>query len=258
MKIKKHRIKFIICGFLLLLSTSIGFAQGSIQAVIPQELTNAEGNGNGLFFANVPHKFQFIYQASEFTSILPLGGTINGISFRLDGPAGYPHTGSVPSDTLHVDFPLIEFRMSTTLVYPLKLMHPEYADFQENVGSDSIVVFPPQSLVWNATWTRGEVQSFELTVPFDKPFFYDPQKGHLLIEMFNYNAANSSGRLYLDTSSRIIGKAVGGGISDQFGAVSSPLPVIQLDVLPVPEPSVALWASLPLFALFLLGARNRQ
>src|SRR6202030_775909 len=99
----------------------------------------------------------------------PGGGLINSIAFRGHGP-GTPFTGTVPQ---------LQVNLSTTTKTPDGLS----STFAKSVGADDTQVFsgPFQTAV---TFT-GDPTNFEVVINFTTPFYYDPGKGNLLLDVRN-------------------------------------------------------------------------
>jgi hypothetical protein len=143
--------------------------------VVPNDWANAFGDAGNLFplFSSQPIRYQQVFDAAQFSRLNPGGGLINRISLRGHGP-GVPFTANVPQ--LQVD-------LSTTSKTPDGLS----STFAENVGPDDTQVFsgPFQT----AVTFNGDPTNFEVTINFVTPFFYDPAKGNLLVDVRNLQGA---------------------------------------------------------------------
>ena len=139
--------------------------------VVPNEWTAVQGDTGSLFplFSSQPIRYQQVFGASQFSRLNLGGGLINRIAFRGHGP-GVPFTGTVPQ---------LQVNLSTTQKSPDGLS----STFADNVGSDDTQVFsgPFQSAV---TFT-GDPTDFEVVINFTTPFYYDPAKGNLLLDVRN-------------------------------------------------------------------------
>jgi hypothetical protein len=139
--------------------------------VVPNEWSTAQGDAGNLFplFSSKPIRYQQVFDASQFSRLNSGGGLINRIAFRGHGP-GVPFTGTVAQ---------LQVNLSTTSKSPDGLS----STFAENVGSDDAQVFsgPLQAAV---TFT-GDPTNFEIVVNFTTPFFYNPSKGNLLLDIRN-------------------------------------------------------------------------
>ncbi len=139
--------------------------------VVPNEWSKAFGNTGNLFplFSSQPMRYQQVFDAAEFSGLNPSGGIINRIAFRGHGP-GIPFIGTVPQ---------LQVNLSTTSKAPDALS----STFANNVGNDDKQVFsgPYQTQV---TY-NGDPTNFEVVISFTSPFFYDPTKGNLLLDVRN-------------------------------------------------------------------------
>ncbi|HWY40412.1 MAG TPA: alkaline phosphatase family protein [Chthoniobacterales bacterium] len=143
--------------------------------VVPNEWSTAQGDTGNLLplFSAQPIRYQQVFDASQFSRLNPGGGLINRIRFRGHGP-GVPFTATVPQ---------LQVNLSTTSKTPDGLS----STFADNVGSDNTQVFsgPLQTAV---TFTGGAT-NFEVVVNFTTPFFYNPAKGNLLLDIRNSQGA---------------------------------------------------------------------
>jgi dockerin type I repeat protein len=138
---------------------------------VPNEWSTAQADTGNLFplFSSKPIRYQQVFDAAQFSRLNPGGGLINRIAFRGHGP-GVPFTGTVPQ---------LQVNLSTTSKAPDALS----STFVENVGSDDAQVFsgPLQA----AVTFSGDPTNFEITINFTTPFYYDPAKGNLLLDVRN-------------------------------------------------------------------------
>jgi hypothetical protein len=139
--------------------------------VAPNDWANAFGDAGNLFplFSSKPIRYQQVFDAGQFSRLNQGGGLINRIAFRGHGP-GIPFTANVPQ---------LQVNLSTTSKTPDGLS----STFAENVGPNDTQVFsgPLQTAI---TFT-GDPTNFEVTLIFTTPFFYDPAKGNLLLDVRN-------------------------------------------------------------------------
>ena len=139
--------------------------------IVPNEWTSAQGTTGNLLplFSAQPIRYQQVFDASQFSRLSPGGGLINRIAFRGHGP-GVPFAGTVPQ---------LQVNLSTTAKSPDALS----STFAGNVGADDVQVFsgPLQA----AVTFSGDPTKFEVVVNFTTPFFYDPAKGNLLLDVRN-------------------------------------------------------------------------
>ena len=139
--------------------------------VVPNELSTAQGDTGNLFplFSAQPIRYQQVFAASQFARFNPGGGLINRIAFRGHGP-GIPFTGTIPQ---------LQVNLSTTSKAPDALS----STFAQNVGADDTQVFSGP-LQTNVTF-NGDPTNFEIVINFTAPFYYDPGKGNLLLDVRN-------------------------------------------------------------------------
>jgi hypothetical protein len=209
-----------LCALILTLVACAAWAI-PVQYVVPSNLENTEGNSSSAdLFTTVGSIFQQVYSASEF-GFAPTS-RIDGISFRMDGETGQSFVGTWNASVF----------LSTTFRSPDSLS-PAYGD---NSGPDSVQVFGGRFLTW-ATNTPG-VRPFQLRIPFETPFVYEPSKGNLSVYMV---VGPGSANLTLDAqlaSGDSVGRVFGGysatGTPDTLGLVT------RFDVTPIPEPSLSI------------------
>jgi hypothetical protein len=139
--------------------------------VVPNEWGTAQGDAGNLFplFSAQPIRYQQVFDAAQFSRLTPGGGLINRIAFRGHGP-GVPFTGTVAQ---------LQVNLSTTSKTPDGLS----STFADNVGVDDTQVFSgPFSTAITFT---GDPTNFEVVINFTTPFFYNPVKGNLLLDIRN-------------------------------------------------------------------------
>jgi acid phosphatase len=144
--------------------------------VVPNEWSTAQADAGNLFplFSDKPMRYQQVFDAGQFSRLTPGGGLINRIAFRGHGP-GTPFTGTAPQ---------LQVNLSTTSKSPDNLS----STFAENVGADDTQVFsgPFQA----AVTFSGNPTNFEVMINFTTPFYYDPAKGNLLLDVRNMQGGN--------------------------------------------------------------------
>lgn len=139
--------------------------------VVPNEWTAVQGDTGNLLplFSAQPIRYQQVFDASQFSRLNPGGGLINRIAFRGHGP-GVPFTGTVAQ---------LQVNLSTTQKSPDSLS----STFADNVGPDDTQVF--SSPLQTAVTFTGDPKNFDVVVNFTTPFFYNPAKGNLLLDIRN-------------------------------------------------------------------------
>jgi len=139
--------------------------------IAPAEWSSAFGDTGNLFpfFSSRPIRYQQVFRSTEFSRWNPGGGLIRAIAFRGHGP-GIPFAGAIPQ---------LQVYLSTTSRDPDDLS----STFADNVGPDDTQVFsgPYQAQVT----FNGDPANFEVVITFSTPFFYDPSKGNLLLDVHN-------------------------------------------------------------------------
>lgn len=139
--------------------------------VVPNEWSTAQGDTGNLFplFSSKPIRYQQVFAAAQFSRLRTGGGLINRIAFRGHGP-GIPFSGTIPQ---------LQVNLSTASKAPDGLS----STFAENVGADDTQVFsgPLQA----AVTFNGDPTNFEIVITFVMPFYYDPAKGNLLLDVRN-------------------------------------------------------------------------
>lgn len=139
--------------------------------VVPNKWTRVEGDTGNLFplFSDQPIRYQQVFDASQFSQLKNGGGLINRIAFRGHGP-GVPFSATIPQ---------LQVSLSTTSNSPDNLS----STFADNVGPDNTQVFSGP-LPTAVTFT-GDATNFEVVINFTTPFYYDPSKGNLLLDIVN-------------------------------------------------------------------------
>src|SRR5712692_2217079 len=207
-------------------------AQGDI--VVPGDQTLIEGNTAFEPFT-APSRVQQVYAGSEFGGG-NFVGNILGIDFRPDNPlGGLGFTVTIPS---------VQLDLSTTAKVP-DALSPVFA---ENVGADDTVVFGPGPLTLHSNGGfcgTGRPCGFDIQIRFQRPFFYNPAAGNLLLDIRTFSGAMTA---YYDAE-YLPGGSVSlliGAIDGTSGGTWSGGLVTEFLVTPVPEPSAMI--------LFLVGA----
>ncbi len=194
-------------------------------------------------------RYQQVYAASEFASF---GGpqTITQIAFRPDAIFGSPaFTANIAN---------IEVRLSTTSANPDGLS-PTFAN---NLGADNTLVFSgPLTITSNFAPGPGNTRDFDVIIPLQTPFTFNPALGNLLLDVRNLSGTNITNRFFDapgvggDPVSRLFGPEGNPnaltGTADTIGLVTQFVTAQQ-----VPEPGTL--ALFGLGALGLVGYRRRK
>ncbi len=206
-----------------------------VHVVSPSAYTDAESSGS-VTAPNSNGRYQQIYPASDFQSLPDGIRTITEFAYRPDGNLTTPLQGSYGTLTV---------KLSTTSVEPGSLS----LTFADNIGADETTVFigtDVDSSTQNLGRTGGP-KVFDMIIPFQSPFVYDPSQGNLLMEVFfTYQGDFSTDWV---TTAGTSGEFIGGDIGDTTAFFSGAGGfVTQFTV--VPEPS-----TLTLFSMFgMVGA----
>lgn len=220
----------------------------AIEIVVPNDLATAPGSTNNQFplsaiTIGLTMRYQQVYDASPFGAVLS-PHRIMGIAFRADEYHGQPFTATIPD---------IEVRLSTTVHKPGALSDT----FDENIGPDETVVHRgPLMLSHSVVGESGQLTPFDLLIPCQVPFVYDPNQGNLLLEIRNFDMRETvpfdATDLSTTATSRLFAVNANASIASMTGRNEGL--VTQFILMPVPEP-----ASLPLgitaIAAFLISAR---
>jgi hypothetical protein len=138
---------------------------------VPNGLLDVDGNTNSrLPFAVLgPVRYQQVYDASQFSNVPTGGSFVTRIMLRADCTS----QGSWFTSDLEV-------RLSTTS----KAVDQLSSTFSDNVGPDETLVYRPRRYAPPAP-TGGCPGLFDdgQAIYLDVPFFYDPAKGHLLMDL---------------------------------------------------------------------------
>lgn len=181
-------------------------SQGLESRVVPGASVTSEGPGASAVFS-VPIRYQEIYSATEFGSRRIV---ISELRFRPDSVlTPGPFSGFLP---------YLEVRLSTTL-RPVGQLSSR---FDDNVGGDV-------TLVYAASWAFktafdsvvNGTRRFDVVIPLQRPFVYDPSQGNLLVEIKNFSPLGT--RFHIDSSPATGGASriySDGSPSAQFASVA--------------------------------------
>src|SRR6266404_912024 len=139
-----------------------GFVAGNGDLVVPFNLLHQ------------PVRYQQVFAASDFPSIVQGGGLITTISFAGDEKfgGGFGILGSVQID------------LSTTTRGPDNLS----SIFSQNPSSDDTIVFGPARMA-----LAGAQVDYQSTFTLSHPFFYNPAAGNLLLDVRNFSGIDYTG-----------------------------------------------------------------
>ena len=166
--------------------------------VVPNSLANSQGNSNNGFpFSCGPGsmRYQQVYLGSQF----PQSALIDKISFRLNNLVGGIIFGFGPDV-----FPNIIIELSTTQAQPNALS----ATFADNVGPDVQTVYSG-NLSLSAPDCDTQPCPFDVMIPLQIPFLFDPENGNLLLDVRVPVCQNIPNFDAADNFPTIISRAVG-------------------------------------------------
>jgi hypothetical protein len=148
------------------------------QIVVPNYATNSQvpNAGEGIF--TVVSRHQIVYEASQFPSY-PI--VISQIQWRPDIFTGKPITNTTITN--------IQISLSTTTNRADHLS----SLFSENTGTNDTLVFSG-ALVLNTSLStlNNGTTAFDINIPLQTPFFFDPSKGNLLLDVRDFTGASES------------------------------------------------------------------
>ena len=145
--------------------------------VVPNANAAVEGDFNNGWpfnlgdFSRTEMRYQQVYGAADFGGS-PLA--ITGIWFRPDGTTGDPFGPT--------NLPNIFIQVSTTS----KAVDGLSSTFAGNIGADVTTVFNG-TLTLSSADTGAGPRDFDIFIPFDVPFSYNPAAGNLLLDVKNPN-----------------------------------------------------------------------
>ncbi len=150
-------------------TNSNGSGPGATQLVLPNySATNQVYNPAGSL--NQPLRMQMVYGASQFPAH-PI--VITEIRWRPDANVGGP---------LSIIVSNLQIKLSTTVATPDNLS----TVFTQNTGTNETVAYSGAASVSTAFTTLSNgTKAFDLSLPLQTPFAYDPTKGNLLVDLRN-------------------------------------------------------------------------
>jgi hypothetical protein len=229
-------------------------AQRAVNVLAPPEAaTILNGNSHTTPF-DTAGRFQQVYDASVFSNRLPEGGGfVRFLVFRVDATAGHSFEATLPS---------VQLNFSTTL----KSADGLSSIFADNVGNDDLAVLGPRSVTLSGGGGGG-VTGFYVLFDFrDRPFYYNPANGNLLVDFRIHEGFGPigppQGVAILDAFT-----IAGDSISSVYAMGSSSLTSGQPSTLglatdfvflPIPEPSSLVLLCTACGLLFLARKRLRK
>jgi hypothetical protein len=231
--------KFLILGLALSLALSILAADVIVTGYRDPDFSTDTVVPFGVSGFGV--RYQQVYASSIFSPISPGGGWITNIEVAFDPP------------TFEVGFiTSVQINLSTTLRTPDGLS----TTFAENIGSDDTVVLGPNRI--------GLAQSGGLGLPvpiyFERPFYYDPDLGNLLMDVRLVQDGPSVGGFDAtvragDPVSSVYAIDVNALIADRISTVGLDTAFV---IVPVPEPASLALLAVGLAALSLWCRQHKH
>lgn len=214
----------VLVAFLLLASP----ASAIVTIVVPSEQGAVEGDlPNSFpfdldsFVASGSQRYQQVYDASDFPGPI----TIGAIWFRPDAGSGAAFSATISA---------IEVRLSTTSRTPTTLS----ATFADNVGADETVVYDGALPLSSSFEGPAEgPKLFDIQIPLETSFSYDPGDGNLLLDVRNFTGEGTT-PFNAEAGSPAVGRvfsAVDGDVADATGVTSPGVGLVTLFVLPEPH-----------------------
>lgn len=215
------KMRITVVSFLA--SALAALAQGIF--VVPNGLGNVEGNSSSTaLFGTSFFRVVQVFSASEFGLTPGSSGLVTSVSFRFDGSTAQSFSGIWPGAAIG---------LSTTLRSPDSLSPV----FNDNHGADGVNVYNSGAGFFiSAVNTTAFPRTFEVVIPFNTPFWYDPSKGNLAMDVITGSGGTSLILDGQDTFGDGVGRVFGpgGGFNgsvDSFGFAT------RFGMTVVPEPS---------------------
>lgn len=166
----------LLASFILLLC---GREMKASTLIVPAyAATNQIYNSAEAIFTMVLRE-QVVYNASEFPAY-PIA--IKEILWRPDGISGGPITTTISN---------IQVNLSTTASTADHLS----ATFSENTGTNDTMVFSGAMNVTSSfTTLPNGTMAFDIDLPLQTPFIFDPTQGNLLVDIRNFTGCNAHER----------------------------------------------------------------
>lgn len=222
-------MKDVLLNLLILSSSLFAVSSNAAFVAVPNSLEIGDGNSASSAPFNVRTntvRYQEVFAASQFESVAPLGGQITDLWFRPDIEFG----GGFNTTLLD-----IEIRLSTTPRGPDTLS----LNFSENVGADEAVVVGRGPLFLSS---GGGTTFFNIHIALSRPFFYNPQAGHLLMEVRNLGGGNTTFFDAVNTAGDSVSSVVALSNRDDTSLLTAGL-VTGFGITPVSELTVSLQSS---------------
>lgn len=232
--------------FALLIGNSLcTFGQSTLVVPLGYENKEGESGGGGApFNTSNPERYQWLYTGSSFASVIPTGGWIKGMSFRVNGSDSLPPP---------VDVRNLEIRLSSSS----KTVQTMSLTYEENVGIDqSVVLAQSSSFTLTATGTAIP-RPFDLRITFEKPFFYNPSSGSLLVDWLIHTPFAIRTRVDVPAANSQI-KVIGGPLDLGQALGFGPGYITRFEIEPIPEPPLPFIIALGALLMARANFRKRR
>lgn len=213
--------------------TGLASVVSADDVVVPNDWATVEGSsflGSPLhlspFGGQGSARYQQAYHAGQFDGV-PGVMLVEAIVFRPDADHGHSYTPTTYAD--------VQLHLSTTTVNPWNLS----SFYEANVGADETLVFSgPLTLSCAAVSLPDGTMDFDIVITLDTPFRYDPEAGHLLIDLVNPHDTTETFWDYEPSASGAVGSLLGEADAETANWVShSGGYVTRIVYGPVPCPS---------------------
>jgi hypothetical protein len=145
--------------------------------VVPNDRATTEGDSNNVIpfgeDRSRSRRVQQVFAASQFAALAE-PGRITHLAFRPDAGVGEPFSSTIAD---------IQINLSTTTRAPDGLS----LTFADNLGADDTIVYGRGPLALSSADTGGPPRTFDIVIPLQIPFLYDPTQGNLLLDVRNFS-----------------------------------------------------------------------
>ena len=165
---------------------------------------------------------------------------ITGIDFRLD----------FQEDPFSATLPSVQIDLSTSPGDALSTF------FAQNIGADDTVVFAkgPLALSSAGTGPANGPRDFDIHIQFTTPFFYDPSKGPLLLDVRNFGGGTSAQFDAVNSTTDSVSRVASFSVDDESGIADTIGLVTRFDYQTVPEPATGAMAGAMIISFLSLRA----
>lgn len=175
----QHRIRHGLLFVTFTLSSLSALVASADGVVVPNANATVEGGVDNcipLSGCLLAFRYQQIYASSQFGALTG-PRLITEIRFR-------PDIGSIVQGPYSISYADIEVNLSTTTIPPAA----PSATFDDNIGTDETNVYRgPLTLATAYTGPPTGPLDFDVVIPLQTPFLYDPSQGNLLFEWKNHS-----------------------------------------------------------------------